>query len=216
MARWPTKRPFEEAREFARSLGLSGQKAWHEYCQSGNLPADIPSNPNKFYREEWQGYGDWLGTGNVSNQHKQFLSFAEAREVAHALHLPSAKAWYEYSALGNRPDNVPSAPDAFYGEEFTDWGDWLGTGTIPTQDREFLPFAEARAFAHTLGLRSAQAWERYCKSGEKPDNIPSSPRHEYPDVWQGWKDWLGKRKLKRRVEKYDYLNMATIKEVIIQ
>ena len=43
--------PFEEAREFVRSLGLNGIKEWTEYCKSGNKPDDIPSAPWNVYKE---------------------------------------------------------------------------------------------------------------------------------------------------------------------
>jgi hypothetical protein len=72
-------RPFEEARDFARSLGLRSAKEWHSYSKSGNRPADIPSNPNSIYKEHWLGYGDWLGTGSVASYNKVFRPFEEAR-----------------------------------------------------------------------------------------------------------------------------------------
>jgi hypothetical protein len=35
-------------------------------------------------------------------------------------------------------------------------------------------------------------WRQYCKSGERPDDIPSNPNSAYKDVgWAGWNDWLG-------------------------
>ena len=61
-------RPFEEARSFARSQGLRSGKEWREFIQSGRLPADIPANPNKTYKDAgWAGMGDWLGTGTVAS-----------------------------------------------------------------------------------------------------------------------------------------------------
>ena len=56
--------PFEEAREYARSLQLKGVKEWKEWCASGKLPDDgsVPSAPHNTYRDEgWEGYRDWLG-----------------------------------------------------------------------------------------------------------------------------------------------------------
>ncbi|MDB4485435.1 hypothetical protein N9079_03265, partial [bacterium] len=56
-------RPFKEAREFARSLNLSSQKAWIVFCKSGKLPDGIPSNPSRNYKDKgWKGMRDWLGT----------------------------------------------------------------------------------------------------------------------------------------------------------
>lgn len=44
-------RPFPEARDFARDLGLKSGKEWSEYCESGEKPHDIPSNRHKVYRK---------------------------------------------------------------------------------------------------------------------------------------------------------------------
>jgi hypothetical protein len=44
--RW---RKFEEARKFARSLGLKDTIEWYEYAKSGDRPDDIPSNPRLQY-----------------------------------------------------------------------------------------------------------------------------------------------------------------------
>jgi hypothetical protein len=58
-------RPFEEARQFARSLELSSAEGWNDYSKSGRRPPDIPSRPQSYYAGEWAGWGDFLGTGNV-------------------------------------------------------------------------------------------------------------------------------------------------------
>ena len=69
----PPFRTFDEARVFARSLGLKNVAGWQDYCKSGELPKDIPSGPNGVYRDQgWAGYGDWLGTGNVANHLKEY------------------------------------------------------------------------------------------------------------------------------------------------
>jgi hypothetical protein len=54
-------KPFDKAREHARSLGFGGEAQWREYCKSGSKPADIPSSPEKYYKREWRTWGDWLG-----------------------------------------------------------------------------------------------------------------------------------------------------------
>lgn len=60
---------FDEARKFVRKLGLKRQVDWHDYCAASekfaHLPAkplEVPSNPQKKYRNEgWNGYPDWMG-----------------------------------------------------------------------------------------------------------------------------------------------------------
>jgi hypothetical protein len=44
-------RPFNEAREFVRSLGLKTTEEWREYCKSGKKPDDIPAAPWRVYKE---------------------------------------------------------------------------------------------------------------------------------------------------------------------
>ena len=58
-------------------------------------------------------------------------------------------------------------------------GDWLGTGTIAPRLREYRSFKEARAFVRSLGLKSEAEWRAYCKSGKKPDDIPSYSEADY-------------------------------------
>ncbi len=61
-------RPFEEAREFARSLELGSVSDWKKYCKGEHLekspkPDDLPESPNSAYKDKgWIGWNDWLGT----------------------------------------------------------------------------------------------------------------------------------------------------------
>jgi hypothetical protein len=57
-------RPFEEARKYARNLGLKNSLEWVIWCKTKSRPKDIPSQPFRTYRGKgWISYGDWLGTG---------------------------------------------------------------------------------------------------------------------------------------------------------
>ena len=95
---------FEEARKFVHSLGLKNREEWNEYCKSGKKPAHIPSYPNQTYKKDWNGMGDWLGTGAVSNieKHKQMLPYNEAKKFVHSLGLKNAREWEEYRKSKNK------------------------------------------------------------------------------------------------------------------
>ena len=44
------------------------------------------------------------------------------------------------------------------------------------------------------GLRELQArelWLEFCKSENKPADIPERPDLAYPKEWKGWAHWLG-------------------------
>jgi hypothetical protein len=71
-------------------------------------------------------------------------------------------------------------------------GDWLGTGAVAPRLRQYRSFKKARAFVRSLGFRSSPEWKNYCKSGKKPDDIPTNPNVTYgDDGWSGMGDWLG-------------------------
>ena len=46
---------------------------------------------------------------------------------------------------------------------------------MSNRDYESLPFEEARAYVRALGLKSYEEWEKYRRSSDRPDNIPSNP-----------------------------------------
>jgi hypothetical protein len=186
-------RDFESAREFARALNLKSQKDWFKYSKSGNKPDDIPRSVFNVYKIEWQGWGDFLGTGNIAPKDMLFRPYKEAREFASSLNLKSQKDWFKYHKSGNKPDDIPSNPvETYKNKGWTTWGYWLGSGIISNKDKVFRSFAEAREFTRKLNLKNFTEWQDYCKSGNKPDDIPSTPNGTYKN--KGWKsmgDWLG-------------------------
>ncbi len=62
---------------------------------------------------------------------------------------------------------------------------------IKKKARIWRPFSQARAFVHTLRLKSVDEWRDYCKSGKKPLDIPSDPDNAYLSEYLDWGDWLG-------------------------
>ena len=50
---------------------------------------------------------------------------------------------------------------------------------------------EARAFARSKELTNQAEWFRFCRSGDKPDDIPTNPNQTYKAEWRGFGDWLG-------------------------
>ena len=95
-------RPFEEAREYARGLGLKNQKEWRKFSKSllpekGMLPDDIPADPYQTYKNQgWINLGDWLGTGTIAPFLRKYRPFEEAREYARGLGLKKFKEWLKY------------------------------------------------------------------------------------------------------------------------
>jgi predicted helicase len=102
-------RKFEDARVFARGLGLKSVIEWQEYCQSGKKPADIPTKPARSYENAgWTTWGDWLGTGAVASHLREYRPFKKARAFVLGLGLKSVAEWKVYCQSGKKPEEVPS------------------------------------------------------------------------------------------------------------
>jgi hypothetical protein len=189
-------RSFEEAREYARGLNLNSKREWEAFSKSGNRPNDIPVNPDRIYKNSgWIGMGDWLGTGNI---HKgDWRPLEEAKEYVKGLGLKNQKEWRVFVKSGNRPKDIPAAPDQIYkGSGWTGYGDWLGNGNVTQYN--WRSFKEAREYARSLNLKSKKEWRLFSKSGNGSKDIPTHPDRVYKDSgWVGYGDWLGNEKIKK-------------------
>ena len=216
-----TWRPFEEARDFIRSLGLKSQNEWFSYSKGalnkkGERPGDIPSCPNLVYKDSgWISFGDWTGSGFIAPQYSTYLPFAEAREIVRRLGLKNQKEWIMYtrgeiSGLPPKPKKIPSTPErAYKGEGWIGVGDWIGAKTLSGRQlsAQFTSFEKAKEFALSLKLKSEKEWRSYCR-GLRPDlplrppHVPAVPPQTYKTEWQGWGDWLGTSNIKPGSQTY--------------
>jgi superfamily II DNA or RNA helicase len=211
-----TFRPFEEAKDYVRSLGLQGEADWRKYCRSGQKPDDIPYKPNRTYENEWISWGDWLGTGRVASQDKVYRAFEKAKAFVHTLKLKSRGEWERYCKSGKKPDDIPAGPSGTYEKEWISWGDWLGTGRIADREREYRSFGKAREFIHSLGLQSETEWRKYCRSGQKPDDIPYKPNRTYENEWISWGDWLGTGRIADQISGWSAENVKSLLRALIE
>src|SRR5262249_8517539 len=197
-------RSFEEARDFARKLGLRSHVEWWRWSSGqlkdrnwGELPPDIPATPERVYVEHWDSWGDWLGHGR---RIKGSRPFEEAREYARTLKLKSNTEWRERArdrsfANKNRlPDDIPSSPDNVYKKEWISWGDWLGTRRR-RGERSWMPYASGRALARKLGLTSGGEFIKWWRGRlkhkiERPADMPMHPDRVYSE-FKDWPDFLG-------------------------
>lgn len=206
-------RPFEEARVWARGLGLKSVAEWMRFTRTADMPTDIPHSPVSAYRD-WAGWGDWLGTGTkaraagdkiYAKTAGEWRAFEQARDFVRALGLKNVRQWKEFARSNRMPPDIPNAADRIYADAgWVNWGDWLGTGAVADKNRAKRPFEEARAFVRALGLKQVEDWREYVKSGFKPDDIPSHPEKTYADKgWAGEADWIGSKPGKRKWRSFE-------------
>jgi superfamily II DNA or RNA helicase len=187
-------RSFKDARYFVQGLGLKSNNAWRIFAASPEKPIDIPSAPDRIYKNSgWKGYGDWLGTGSIPTREMMFRSFSEARSFVHRLKLTNSNDWMKYASSQNRPSDIPFSPAKTYKNQgWISMGDWLGSGVIANKGRSYRSFKEARRWVHKLKFKNGEQWKHYCKSGDKPFDIPAKPERIYKiQGWISMGDWLG-------------------------
>ncbi len=202
-------RPFDEARAFAQSLKLKSKDEWFAFCK-GKVPrrkplaVDIPASADKTYADNgWVSWGDWLGTGRVADQFREYRPFREARTFVRKLKLKNDAEWRAFSKgrlpyAGRLPSDIPACPNRTYaGKGWKGLGDWLGTGRVANRLKQYRPFREARAFARNLKLKNqtegfAFTQGRNPQLGKLPADIPANPMQTYADEgWSSMGDWLG-------------------------
>ena len=201
-------REFESAREFVRKLKLETQNEWRRYIKSGKKPKDIPSNPGGTYKNEgWKGFGDWLGTGSIAPQDREYISFEKARDFVRKLKLKNRDDWVRFCKSNKKPNDIPSVPGrAYKNKGWKGWGNFLGTGTVATHQRKYRSFDDARKFVHSLNFNGEQEWRVFIKSGNKPNDIPSAPDKIYKNKgWISWGDWYGTGTVSAQIISKNYL-----------
>lgn len=103
-------------------------KAWH----IANSITHVPARPDLKYKEEWEGWGEFLGSGNEfrainkSYNNPVYIPFWEAAKWVHTLELDNSKSWAMYCKENKLPDGVPRYPEKAYKGQFEGWGKWLG------------------------------------------------------------------------------------------
>lgn len=184
-------RSFIDARKYIRTLKLKSSK-WDEYCNSGKKPNDIPATVRQVYKKEWISWGDFLGTGNIHPSKRKYMTYESAKKLVHELKLKNQREWNLYCKSDSYSYDVPVNPHITFKNEWTTWGDWLGTGYVHPSTRKYQTYESAKKFVHGLNLTNRTEWEKFCDSNEKPDDIPNYPNAVYRKKgWKDWGDWLG-------------------------
>ena len=117
---------YEECKMVVQSMGIKNHKDYEKKSkQFIKEDIRIPGHPRTIYKEKFEGWGIFLGTGAVAKDRRVFLPFEESREYARGLNF---KTWSEWHSLKSEylPMNVPKNPKKIYKDEFIDYPDWLG------------------------------------------------------------------------------------------
>ena len=175
---------YEEAREYARSIGVTGVEDW----KSREHPAGIPNSPHNVYGKQgkWTNWYDFLGREKGEPRKRQAIytvSYQEARKYAIENNIKSIADWKSRS----HPSHIPKNPEYYFQAtgEWTSWYDFLGK-------RLEISYEEARQYAIENQIQNMKDW----KSRKHPPHIPRSIAKYFQKQgkWTNWYDFLGKKK----------------------
>ena len=182
---------YEQAKKFAQSLKLRSRKEWVNYSKNNKIPSNIPVNPYKIYKKEFEGMGMFLGTGFVAFKDRKYLNYKKTKKYVQTLKIKNQKDWKIFTNSKKFPDNIPKAPWLFYKKEFEGLSLFLGGKNL--RGKNFSKFNEARKYARSLNLQNKLAWYAHFKSPKFNKKIPYTVERTYKKEWKGWPDFLGKK-----------------------
>ena len=208
---------YEDARDYAKSLGLRKQGDWFKHVRESSIPMGIPLAPYSTYKNKgWNGWGDFLGTGNIANFNRKYYPFNEARSRIHLLNIKTKDEYKGLKRAGDISEMFPSNPNRNYQDDgWNGWGDFLGTQRVASFNQIILPYPEARKFARSLNLNSWTEWRNYVKKNQLPRGIPNTPHNVYKD--QGWLhigDWLGIEGYRPRQQQGDWRSFKSARDFV--
>jgi len=185
-------RPYEEAKKYAQSLKISSFNEWKKYIVLKDFPSDIRKNPLAY--NEFKSVGEFLGTGRIADQFKEFKSYEHAKKYAQSLKLKGRTEWRAYTKRKDFLRDVPVTPSEVYRVKWEGWGEFLGTGNTSnrkvTKAKRF-NFELDKKYAQSLQLTNEQQWINHTKLEEFPKDIVVAPDKKYKKEWKGWGDFLG-------------------------
>lgn len=192
---------YNTCKKYVKNLNFKSKKEWLLFCKNNQRPQNIPSNPDKYYKDKgWVSWGEFLGTNKISDIKKNcnFLKIEEAKKLIKEKYnfINSSIKWRLYFQNNKIEENLPLNPQISYKNKgWKGWGDFLDTGNIQNCKKQFLNFEEAKEVIKKYNIKSNLEWRSFIKENSKKLKIPTNPEGYYKEKgWIDWYDWLNKKR----------------------
>lgn len=181
---------YEEGKKIVLKLKI---KSYSEYTKLWNLkklPEGMPSYPTKWkaWEKEWKGWSEFLN-------YNIFLEFNEAKKLLKPYKIKTIQQFKELRKTHKEIKRIPIAPFHYYKKEWTNWGDFFGSGKIPIQERKYQTYQQAQKYIKKLGIQSRKEfYEKWQELKLNEKQIPIDPERIYKKTgeWEGWTKFFSK------------------------
>ena len=184
---------YSVAKGFARSLNIKTSDDWKNLCVEGKVPDRFPRDPRSTYKNDWESWGEFLGTGRVASQNYRYASYAEAQEFYIENKILTKKIHTEAKKNVDWPAQIPKTPWTAYPKEWKGWNNFVKTQPS-SHGRGFTSFADARARVRKMGIKTQEEFRERAKTDKNwPGDIPKLPWATYKKSgeWTNLNDFLG-------------------------
>ncbi len=149
-------------------------ECYKDYLELRKHIQGLPSNPKKFYKQEFLGWNHFTGG------RKKYLTVSEAREAVVRLGI---KSWSQYYLRYKEDPKLPGNPQKFYLGTFNGFYDFSGRA----QKKLYSTIAAASSAVVRLGIKSSHDYRMRFRQDPA---LPATPRLMYADEWIDWSFFL--------------------------
>ena len=146
---------FEEATRWAIEQNFKKRSEFYATARPGN----IPSNPDRIYKSQWQGWDVFLGKNK--SKKKDFMPYEKAKSWVKDNLLPmgvdSFAKYHQWVKSKDfkveKPLNLPTSPDKIYATEWEGWDIFFGKEKYYKNyyDTEIIVFDKNKELLNTYG-----------------------------------------------------------------
>ena len=173
---------FAEAKHAAHTFNFTSAIDYrYRRCQCDSR---LHSNPQSYYKNEWQGWHDFLNTAPATE--RLYKDYSSAKRVAANANFKNARAYKLFCKSVD--ERLPKVPEQFYAEQWQGWSHFLGI----KKKTYYQDYKEAQKAAKALGISSSLAY--FATRKEHDEKLPPNPIKHYVNDWISWYDFLGTKR----------------------
>lgn len=116
---------YDESKRVISTMGIKSDSDFKSFVKCKLIINEIPNRPNRYYKNRgWISWGDFLGTGRVANQLKQFLTLDQLKIELRNMNITRFSDYKKYIKSEFRDSSIPTNPNVTYKNDgWTSWAD---------------------------------------------------------------------------------------------